>query len=116
MTDHIRKLMRDPHFTNFINDMEKRALNTFLVFRNFLGNKKTENYKYLIQTLQCEFSSSGLQHDHKVHFLNNHLDKFNENLDDVSNEQGVKSRYKSYGGAIPRKVGYLHDGRLLLDY
>ena len=74
---HTRKLMRDLHFTSSMNDVEKRAWNSFVaVVKNFLGNKKAENYKDLIQTLLKNFHRLGCNMSIKVHFLNSHLDKF----------------------------------------
>ena len=65
----IRKLMRDEHFTSSINNMEKRAWNSFVtVVKNFLGNKKAENYKDLIQTLLKNFHLLGCNMSIKVHF------------------------------------------------
>jgi hypothetical protein len=87
----IRTLMKDPHFTNSMNDVEKDAWNSFVaVINNFLGNNKSENYKDLVETLLANFHRLGCNMSIKLHFLNSHLDGFPENLGDVSDEQGER--------------------------
>lgn len=87
----IRKLIRDPQFTSSMNDVEKRTWNSFVaVVNGFLGNNKAKNYKVLVKTLLENFHSHGCNMSIKVHFLNSHLDKFPENLGDVSDEQGER--------------------------
>ena len=55
------------------------------VIKNFLGNKKAQNYEILVfkitfYDLVCKMSI-------KVHFLFSHLDKFPENLGAISDKQ-----------------------------
>ncbi len=60
------------------------------VVKYFLGNKKAENYKHLIQKLFNNFYGLGCNMSIKVHFLNSHLNKFPENIGDVSDKQGER--------------------------
>ena len=84
----------------------------------FPGEQKYRKFKDLVETLLSYFHHLYCNMSIKLHFLNSHLDQFNENLDDVSDEQGerfhqdiitMEERYQ-------RKVGHSHDGRLLLEY
>lgn len=87
----IRTLMQDKYFRSSMNDVEKSAWNSYVdVIQNFLGNKKSENYKNLVGTLIHKFRDLGCNMSIKLHFLNSHLDKFPENLGDVSDEQGER--------------------------
>lgn len=48
----IRKLVKDPHFIESINDVELRAWTSFKsVIQNFLGNRKASNYGQLLDEL-----------------------------------------------------------------
>ena len=60
------------------------------VVQSFLGNHKAGNYKNVLQKLLDNFQALGINMSIKVHFLHSHLDRFSENLDDVSDEQGEK--------------------------
>lgn len=60
------------------------------VVENFLGNKKASNYKDLVQNMLTAFRELGCNMSIKVHYLQNHLDRFPENLGDLSEEQGER--------------------------
>ena len=62
------------------------------VVQSFLGNRKPDNYKYIVQKLLENFQALGINMSLKVHFphSHSHLDRFPENLGDVSDEQGEK--------------------------
>lgn len=78
--------------------------------KNFLGNKKAENYKDIVETMLNEFHCLGSNTSIKLQFLNSHFDQFPENVDDVIDDQGKRFHQdKNYGGAIPRKVGHSYD-------
>lgn len=87
----IRTLMNDPHFGSSMNDIEKDAWQSFVdIVKNFLGNKRAENYKDIVETLLKHFHRLGCNMSIKLHFLHNHLDAFPTNLGDVSDEQGER--------------------------
>ena len=52
----------------------------------------------------------------KVHFLHAHLDYFPQNLGDMSEEHGERFHLvvKSMEIPLPRSIGCIHDGGLLL--
>ena len=87
----IRTLMKDPHFTSSMNDLEKDAWNSFVaVVNNFLENKKSENYKDIVETVLTHFHRLGSNMSIKLHFINSHLDGFPVNVGNVSDEQGER--------------------------
>ena len=87
----IRKLMNDRDFIKSMNDLEKNAWEAFVsVVKNFLGNRKSSNYKELVKELIRSFQVLGCNMSIKLHFLNSHLQSFPANLGDVSDEQGER--------------------------
>ena len=107
----IRKLMKHPNFQHSMNEIESASWLSFVeIVKKFLRNCKSDSYKH---TLDINIRI-------KVYFLHNHLDRFPENLSDVSDEQDQrfyqdikvmeeKHWKKSYGS-----IGQKHDVRLLL--
>ncbi|KAI6648439.1 Receptor-type tyrosine-protein phosphatase epsilon-like [Oopsacas minuta] len=57
------------------------------VCENFLGNKKSSNYREGVETLLNAYEKMGCRMLLKLHFLHSHLDSFPENLGAVSDEQ-----------------------------
>ncbi len=78
---------------NFVKTMrnETSAWRAFVdVVQNFLGKHKSEHYKDLVSNLISTFCDIGANMSIKMHFLFSHLDRFPENLGDVSHEQGER--------------------------
>ena len=74
--------------------------------KNFLGNKKADNYEVLVSSMLVAFRNLGCNMSIKVHFLYNHLDKFPPNLGAVSDEQGERFHQDlNDGKTLPRSVG-----------
>ena len=70
---------------------EKAAWQIFKsVCENFLGNKKSENYKELVEEMLKNLKSLVCLMSYKMHFLHSHLDYFPSNLGDFSEEQGER--------------------------
>ena len=68
---------------------EKRALQAFVdVVKNFLGNRKTDNYMEIVNELFAFLEIHGCNMSIRVHFLFSYLDKLSKNLVDVSYKQG----------------------------
>uniref|UniRef100_A0A6P7FX03 Uncharacterized protein LOC114335021 n=1 Tax=Diabrotica virgifera virgifera TaxID=50390 RepID=A0A6P7FX03_DIAVI len=87
----IRLLTEDPAFAGSMNEVEKKARLSFVdIMKNFLGNHKSENYAELVNRLLNDFQSLGWNMSIKVNYLHRHLDRFAENLDDTSEEQGER--------------------------
>jgi hypothetical protein len=84
-----RKLINDPHFIASMNKIESCAWSSFvLVVKNFLGNKKADNYTQLVEDMLFHFNRLGCNMSVKVHYLHSHLDRFPKKLGDLSEEQG----------------------------
>jgi len=88
----IRSLLRDEIFELIITGDEQRAWHAFReVVTSFLGNRRTHNYKDLVEELssyqkvECNMSL-------KIHLLSSHLNFFPENCDSVSDEHGERFR------------------------
>jgi hypothetical protein len=87
----IRQLINDPHFIASMNEIESCAWSSFvLVVKNFLGNKKADNYIQLVEDMLLHFNRLGCNMSVKLHYLHSHLDRFPENLGDLSEEQGER--------------------------
>lgn len=87
----IRQLIKDSAFVNSMNEAERNAWTSFLaVVENFLGKRKAENYVELVNEMLNSFKSLGCNMSIKVHYLHSHLDRFPENLGDISEEQGER--------------------------
>ena len=62
------------------------------VVNGFLGNKRNQNYKELVKKLIKSYQNMGCHMSVKLHFLCSHLDFFQENLGDFSEEHGERFR------------------------
>lgn len=53
---------------------------TINVIKNFLGNKRAENYKELVREMIDAYRNMGVHMSLKIHFFAHHLDFFPANL------------------------------------
>ena len=80
--------MNDANFCNFMNPAELSAWMAFMnVVKFFLGKTKAPNYKELVEILLKSLHQLGANMSIKLHYLHSRLDRFPENLGDVSDEQ-----------------------------
>ena len=87
----IRTLLKDKHFMARMTAVEAQAWVAFTnVVQGFLGNKKDDNYKKIVDELRLSLRGLGCKMSIKLHYLHSHLDKFPDNLGDVSEEQGER--------------------------
>ena len=109
----IRQLINDPHFVASMNEIESCAWSSFvLAVKKFLGDKKADNYTQLVEDMLFHFNRLGCNMSVEVHYLHSHLDRFPENLGDLSEEHGERFHQdKNNESQIPRKIGRTHDGR-----
>jgi hypothetical protein len=56
----------------------------------FLGKKKSDNYKELVENLIVRYAEMKCNMSIKLHYLHSHLDFFRPNLGDVSEEHGER--------------------------
>ena len=80
------------------------------VVQSFLGDCKADNYEDVVQKLLDNFQALGIIMSIKVYFFHSHLDRFPENLGDVSDEQGegfhqdIKDVEEQYQGRWDKKM------------
>lgn len=87
----IRKLIKDEHFSNSMTNEEKEAWCGFVnVTKNFLGNHKSPDYVDVVEKMLNSFHNLNCNMSIKVHFLFSQLQRFPDNLGDVSDEQGER--------------------------
>lgn len=87
----IRKLVNDTEFGSSMSEIEKNAWDSFVwVIQNFLGNNKGDDYVAHVEEMLTHFQNLGCNMSIKVHYLHSHLDRFPENLGDLSEEQGER--------------------------
>ena len=87
----IRKLIQDQAFTSHMTAVESAAWCSYAsVVREFLGNTKASNCRYLVDVMLRHFQALGSRMSIKLDYLFSHLDYFSENLIDVSEEQGER--------------------------
>lgn len=87
----IRKMLKSDELKTKMNIKEKNAWVSFQdVVENFLGNKKSDNYKDLVKKLIGSYKKLGCKMSLKVHLLDSHLDFFNYNMGDFSEEHGER--------------------------
>lgn len=87
----IRELLKDDNFKSQLSSAQVRAWEAFeSVCHNFLGNKKADNYKEIVDELLSAYEALGCNMSLKIHFLHSHLDFFPENMGAVSDEHGER--------------------------
>lgn len=103
------------NFETSMNDLERLAWKSFVaVAQNFLGNHKAENYVELVEEMLVRFRDLSCNMSIKLRYLNSHLDQFQHNLGDLSEEQGesfhqdIKTMENRYQGRL--------DAHMVADY
>lgn len=88
----IRKLMKSEAFTNSLPTSGKKAwIAIKSVITNVLGGKRIESgAEELVVEMMRLFKKIGMSMTLKMHFLNNHLDKFLQQSPKDSDEQGER--------------------------
>lgn len=81
----IRQLFNDVTFTDRMTKRERAVWTSFRdVCQNFLGNKKSQNYKKLFHHMINKLEVLGCNMTIQMHFLNSHIDFLPEKLGDFS--------------------------------
>ena len=71
----IKKLMNDSEFYGMLLPCDKWAWDSFVVVvQGFLGNKKDENYRQLVDNLLKSYKGMGCRMSLKLHMMHCHLD------------------------------------------
>jgi hypothetical protein len=87
----IRSLLRDEVFERVITGDEQKTWHAFQeVVTGFLGNRRANNYKDLMEELLSSYQKLGWNMSVKIYFLSSRLDFFLENCGSVSDEHGER--------------------------
>lgn len=98
-----------------MNETEAKAWNSFvLVMTNFLGNKKADNFMELVEDMLSNLRDLGCNMSIKLHYLHSHLDRFPENLGDLSEEQG--ERFHQDISTMEERYQGRWDSHMMADY
>ncbi|KAI6646930.1 hypothetical protein LOD99_9024 [Oopsacas minuta] len=85
----IRKLIEDKYFASHMTGVDATLWYSFVdVVKGFLVNTNVANYQNLVEGMLKNFHSLGTRMSIKLHYLYSHLERFPENLGDLSKEQG----------------------------
>lgn len=87
----IRKVMHSDEFQNLLTRDQERAWTSFeAVVDGFLGNKRSSNYRQLVERMLEDFANIGAHLSLKLHFLKSHLSFFPDNMGAYSDEHGER--------------------------
>ena len=87
----IKTLLRYHHFVAAMTTVEARAWYTFAdVIHNFLGNKKADNYREIVEQLLLSLQELHSRVSTELHNLHSRLSEFLNNLGNVIKEQGKR--------------------------
>ena len=87
----IRQLMLDCDFEKSLTNIERQTcLPVKTVINNFLGNRKSKNYKHLVNIMLQNFQEMKVNMSLKIHIVHSHLNFSPENLGAVSDEHGER--------------------------
>ena len=108
-------MLNDQNFFKVMNKKEKAVWTSFKnVVENFLGNHKSEHCKKIVADLVKNFGKLGCLMNLKLHFLDSHIDYFNINLGNYSEEQG--ERFHQDIKEMERRYQGKWDVNMLADY
>ena len=87
----IKKLMKCEGFNELLNGDEKEAWKKIKeVTKNFLGNKRATNHKEMIAEMMSALKVIKVNMSPKMHYLDGHVERFEKNCGDFSDEQGER--------------------------
>ncbi|KAK9729027.1 hypothetical protein QE152_g16919 [Popillia japonica] len=111
----IKLLQQDPEFDVLLSDLERTAWDAFKnVTKNFLGNKKTEDYDKIVSKLLRSDHALGCNMSLKTHFLHSQLNFFSPNLGDVSDEHG--KRFHQVISTVEKRYEGKWNSEMLTEY
>ena len=111
----INTMLKSKTLEEKMNETEKEAWQAFRgVLDEFLGTKKDPNCKKLVKKLIKSYQNMGCRMSVKPHFLCSHLDFFQENLCDFSEEHG--ERFHQDIEPMERRYKDRWDSAMMGDY
>ena len=91
MGPQIRRMLASEELEKQMSDLERNAWQAFrMIVEGFLGNHQRDDYAMVVSNLIESYKKLGCCMSLKLHFLHSHLDFFQENLENVSEEHGEK--------------------------
>jgi len=84
------------------------------VVTGFLGNRRADNYRDLVEELPSSYQTLGFNMSVKIHSLSSHLDFFPESCVSVSDEQG--ERFHQDNAAMEGRNKRKWSPSILADY
>jgi hypothetical protein len=116
----IRDLIKDEYFNKYFQGNEKAAWDSFkFVGKEFLRNRKAQNYKELVNNLLQSYQKLGCNVSLKIHFPHSHLDFFSEKCGAVSDKHGERFHQLFHffnGEETSRGMELCYACRLLLTF
>jgi hypothetical protein len=82
--------------------------------KNFVGNKKADNYTQLAEDMLFHFNRLGCNMSVKVQYLHSYVDRFPQNLGDISEEQG--ERFHQHIKTMEARYQGRWDAHMMADY
>ena len=111
----INTMLKSKTLEEKMNETEKEAWQAFRgVVDGFLTSKKDPIYKELVKKLIKSYQNMGCRISVKLHFLCSHLDFFQENLGDFSEEHG--ERFHQDIEPMERRYKGRWDSAIMGDY
>ena len=92
----------------------ERGLHLLMWCKVFVGTRKTNNYKEIVDELLLSLRGLECRMSIKLHYLHSHLDKFSDNLEDVRAEQG--ERFHKYIKVMEDRYQGRWDSHMMSDY
>lgn len=81
-------MIADEAFIALLTHAQKKAWKCIIeVIQKFLGNERAENYVDIVKNMIVAIKEIGVNMSLKIHFLNDHLNCFPNNLGNFKNER-----------------------------
>ena len=111
----ISKMLKPESLEAKMNETKKEAWQAFRgVVNGFLAYKRNQNYKELMKKLIKSYQNMGCRMSVKLDFLYSHLDFFQENLADFSEEHG--ERFHQDNELMEKQYKGRWDSAMMGDY
>lgn len=86
-----KKILSDKKFRSLLSPLQKEAIDSIAqVFQNFLGSYRCPQYKEIVSKLLKDFENLQINMTLKMHFLQCHLEFFQQDLGRLSDEHGER--------------------------
>ena len=91
MGPQIKRMLASEKLEEQISDLERNAWQAFrMMVERFLGNHRRDDHAMVMSNLIESYEKLDCRMSLKLHFLHSHLDFFQDNLVNVSEEHGER--------------------------